>query len=170
VLLVVTGAGASNGCIDEDNLDPADRLDFQLSRIPIANGLFALNNKNRDVGVNYPELRGLAAEIRTALLRDPDRTVEDKLAAVVQRSDDETIRQLVAMRFYLRDLVSSRQMECADLLSQGGTYDALVARLRRWRSESSEPVLYATFNYDTLLDTAIGVGERLTFDSLLDYV
>jgi hypothetical protein len=170
MLMVVTGAGASYGCIDDANLDAVDSLDFQSSRIPIANQLFALNNQNRSVAIFYPELRGLATEIRTALLRDPDLTVEDELALLAERSDQETTRQLLAMRFYLKDLIGSRQAECARLLVQGGTYDALVARLRRWRSESSEPVLYATFNYDTLLDSAIEAGERVQFTRLGDYV
>ena len=98
--------------------------------------------------------------------------VEEELekAQHIAGQNPHLARQLMAVRFYLRDAI----LECSHRWlgdSAGATNQALlVSRLETWRRSTSERIAYATFNYDLILETGLqtSLGRRITdMDSYL---
>jgi len=62
---------------------------------------------------------------------------------------------LLALRFYLCDLVETVSNEWWDRFHGFTHYTELLDRISTWRHETDEPVVMVTFNYDRLLDRTV---------------
>lgn len=86
------------------------------------------------------------------------------------QQDARAATQLMAVRYYLQQVLS----ECShqwSLLTHGCTnYHYLVERLDRWARDRNECVLYVTFNYDNLLERAISDVVKHQFDNINAYI
>ncbi len=152
MLLVILGAGASHDSIG--NPLPAPE---EVWAPPLTRKLFGAPNFLRILN-DFPAARGLAEEVRHALAAaEGATTLEDELERAEREAERDPLRRraLVAMRFYLQQLFK----RCSEdwLESQAGltNHQWLVRTVELWRASRDEPVVWVTFNYDTVLDTAI---------------
>lgn len=165
VLLVIAGAGASYDCLTGDDMTSWNYYRVQ-GRPPLANELFAPRKKFAE---QMPEpLRGLAAHLRSAV--NAGTSMEEELESVAKRPDDVAYRELMALRFYLNDVITYCDTE-VQLNGRAGTrYDALVRALDTWSRDTSKSIAYATFNYDRCLERAFSANGSPAMNQLTDYV
>ena len=173
MLLVVLGAGASYDYAP--TVPPTDvaaiygpfarvpdgALPDQLPwRPPLTDGLVANDERTRRILNALPGLpaSGLVGEIRRRLRTGPVTTATVTLESILDDltgSSDANARELLGFRFYIHALIS----ECGGraLADVGGdtNQSILVRTLDVWSNRRQEPVLYVTFNYDTLLEAAL---------------
>jgi hypothetical protein len=166
MLMVIFGAGASH--------DAADRR-LRSPRVPVVKGLFDYdgNNKFASIAQRFPSCLPLVMEMREAIEKDNTISLEDELDRLVaiSQSDEFVRRQMMALRFYLTEVIAS---SAEDIFTECEGFTAYVRLLRdigRWQSREEKEVALVTFNYDTMLDRALRahVGLKKAF-KLEDYV
>lgn len=150
MLLVVVGAGASNNFIP-------GRIDIDPELIPpLTDELVSNLPANRAVLASLPEraASGLVAELRR---RIGSQSLEKVLDEIVSEDGDST-REMIAFRLYLQALLGRVSDKGVTAVGAVTNQTHLVRKIERWRRQhdSDNPVLYVTFNYDTILDQAIG--------------
>lgn len=160
MLLIIVGAGAS---YDSDWRRPPGGLSSynQIGiawRPPLAKDLFDENRFGQYVA-EYPPSQGLMDQLRKAA-----PAVEQELERIrdLSRDQEHLPRQLLAVRYYLRDLIEEtvRRWNAAkpDKMTN---FTRLMTRLEPWRQqhppEHGAParVAIVTFNYDTLFEDAL---------------
>ncbi|HVP00534.1 MAG TPA: SIR2 family protein [Bryobacteraceae bacterium] len=127
-------------------------------RPPLANELFQDLPVFRDQLSKYPEARPLIPLLQSA----PD--VESMLGSWQDQADDQSLRQLAAIRYYLRDVIYECELQWT-LRTRGAlNYGTLLDQIRR-----EAKVSIVTFNYDTLIEKALA-DLRVPIKSLDDYV
>jgi hypothetical protein len=162
MLTVLFGAGAS---YDSDPLKPAPGGDSY--RPPLAKELF--DRRFASVASRYRQIAAIANDIRRKV--DYGENIEAVLANLEQTASEYPVvkSQLMAVRYYLRDLIDESATDWAKQCFGETTYADLVNRLNKWSHGSRKKVNYITFNYDVLLEEAlINLGQR--FDELEDYI
>ena len=157
MLMVVFGAGASFDSVNlsqHPNIDPAYRP-------PLANDLF--HSRFDDM---FHGLRSELVPILNMLRSLPnDRPVERVLQELEERAAGYPRRrgQLMAVRFYLRLLLRS----CGDVYAEGAdhatNYVALFDSIAEWQHHTGEEVAIVTFNYDLMVEYALGAVVDMTF-------
>jgi hypothetical protein len=172
-LLVVFGAGASFDSVSSG--DMAASVDHHY-RPPLANGLFDNRPTFGEAVDRWSDVRPLAHSLRRTAERLAPKgsfDLEAELELVVGRSetgDPNARKQLLAVRFYIRDILT----ECANYWihqSRGITnYIALIDHLERWRSHRDARILAVTFNYDSILREALRSYLGKEFHTLDAYV
>jgi hypothetical protein len=150
--MVIFSAGASHDSIvDMANKEPQ----VGWPRPPLAAHLFdaafnAFVRDHRASGTLVSELRSIDAtvDLETALDRIQ---LEEAPRSATRR------RELMALRYYLRDLLWTVGTEWEDRFAPGQTnYHNLLKRLELWREKrGNEVVALVSFNYDTILDGAV---------------
>jgi hypothetical protein len=165
VLLIIVGAGAT---FDSDWRRPADRgpLPHTLAwdqlglafRPPLAKDLFDEDRFGEYVA-SYPPSQGLMDQLRRAA-----PAVEQELERIRDLSKDQEHlpRQLLAVRYYLRDVIAQTVGRWNKAKPDHMTnFTRLMARLEPWRQQRAraqgapERVAIVTFNYDTLFDNSL---------------
>jgi hypothetical protein len=153
-LLVIVGAGASyDSDVAHAPLRPGEvagtkYYEFHGNRLPLAKDLF-----DERFG---PELKAhpqFAGQIQR--LRDAGNQVEQELEHIAARAqaDPTVVRELMAVRYYLRDVIRGSQDKWNNLTFGADNYATLLGRIRAWQRDT-DPVYFVTFNYDTLLENA----------------
>jgi hypothetical protein len=159
--MVILGAGAS---FDSSPDYPAP-LDH-ARRPPLADNLFERREAFNQARAEFAEIN----EIIPELLPRPGRSIEQSL----QRLNEEVatnparIKQLTAVRYYLQEVFRTLVPQWLGDIGGVTNYQALLGQILHYRT-NGEPVCLVTFNYDTLLESAL---ERygLTFTVPNDYV
>jgi hypothetical protein len=164
VLLIIVGAGAT---YDSDWRRRADQKVFASGqptqwglkwRPPLAIHLFNEDRFGQYVA-RYPPSQGLMDQLRQA-----GDAVEAELERIrdLSKGQDYLPRMLLAVRYYLRDLISETVQEWNSAKPDKMTnFTRLIAKLEPWRQQRTreqgapERVAIATFNYDTLFDDAL---------------
>jgi len=165
MLLVIFGAGASyDSSRDFPPIAPrAANTNFatpppppdegEAWRPPLASELFH-DNKQRfgDIVARYPRLHPILGRLREPL---NGRSVEEELQSLQNEAEayPEGKRQLLSVRYYLRDLlaeVTENWLKRTRLTN----YAPLIDQILRFRT-GGEAVCLVTFNYDVLLDRAL---------------
>jgi hypothetical protein len=147
MLMIVTGAGAS---FDSDRRRLFTGPEVASYRLPLARELFA-DRFGQFVAQN-PASQALIGRLRAA------STVELELEAIRLEANEYDVlrRQLAAIRFYLRDLVRSCEINWLQQQpDQITNYIDLLSSLERWRADHDERLIFVTFNYDTLVERAV---------------
>ena len=162
MLMVVLGAGASY-----DSSPDLTVSDEEPLRPPLANDLFLNSAHYRQFRDRYPQFH----EVIPELLPRAGGSIEDAM----QRLQDEAARnprrkpQLLAIRYYLKDLLSFLSTNWLSKVGGVTNYAALFGQIQNHRKDD-EPVCLVTFNYDTLIESALLAHFRLGFDAIGDYI
>lgn len=170
VLMVIFGAGAS---YDSDplrsSLAASNPHGPEERRLPLAVNLFH-RRFGRYVWPNYDACIPLLKRLRE---RAP--AIEPELEAIrneAARSERAfMLRQLEAVRYYIRALIEAQQeVWLGDMEDHRTNYIDLVQDLQSWRLDYRVDLALLTFNYDTLLDAACrSVIPELRLDRVIDY-
>lgn len=172
VLMVIFGAGASYDSYTlyppGTNLLDVDRLHPYFSRRddrpPLAQDLFTA--RYGEMAAKYPECQGLFFRLRQAA------SIERELERISneQPHDPDVVIELLALRFYIRDVIFSSNVGWNRFTSNITNYSALLRTLRSWQLRTGDIVCLTTFNYDILLEAAwAGVLHR-EFRFLPDFI
>jgi hypothetical protein len=161
VLMVILGAGASYDSSPDWPTQGQERAD----RPPLANDLF--HERYRRFRDEFPQFLGLLAE----LVPKSSRSIEEVLQRLQNdsRSNPARLQQLTAIRYYLQSLVHSTAQGWLNRLSGHTTYNNLVEQIEQHRNPD-ETVCFVTFNYDTLLESALSRQLGMQFENVPDYV
>ena len=166
MLLIIVGAGAS---YDSDWRRPPDRESqqrmagvvsghFPARRPPLAKDLFDEDRFGKYVA-SFPPSQGLMDRLRKAA-----PAVEQELERIRDegRQQEHIPRQLLAVRYYLRDLIEEAVKKWNEAMPDKMTnFTRLMTQLEPWRQQRTreqgapERVAIVTFNYDTLFDDAL---------------
>lgn len=164
MLLVVFGAGAS---YDSDPARPPRRFPAD-SRPPLANQLFGNTRLYADAMSRFPQCRPILPRLQeTARVGGSIELELERLQEEADAGDRERDTQLAALRHYLQYLLTDFTQEWIRTTGGVTNYLTFLDDIRRFRRE--EPVCLATFNYDTLLESALQ-AMRIPIQSLHDYV
>jgi hypothetical protein len=171
-LLVIVGAGASYDCTepfrtagtyDETKVClPGEQQAFEWRHVrpPLTYQLAMSQPFYNLLAVKYPSAGPVIAELRDRLSRrgSDAPTLEQALADYQRRAsrDEQMYQHLMAARFYLRDLIwGAGKFALSPDVSGGVTrYTRLVQRLHEWQSEEKRRLVFVSFNYDLLLESA----------------
>jgi hypothetical protein len=165
--MVIFGAGASYDSSPDHRPNPLGP--DHPERPPLANTLFVDQPLYRPFRDEFPQFLNVIGEL---LPQGPKWSVEDAL----QRLDNEVTQnakrkqQLTAIRYYLQGLIGSLAERWLGTVGSGATnYDGLVDQIENHRKDP-EPICFVTFNYDTLLESALKKYYGVKFDAIADYV
>ncbi len=143
-----------------------------LPRPPLTKGLFA--EHFGEYAAKYPASRPAIVRLRQILRERPESPIEQEIGRLYElaSTDPERARHLLALRFYLADLVESEARKWWNSFHGFTLYADLLQRLGAWRSSSGEAIVLVTFNYDQLLDRSIEAQAAnwtlTTFESYVD--
>jgi hypothetical protein len=164
-LLIVAGAGASFDSVPEPGWSKEQRNNEEL-RPPLAAELFEARAHHLQSLAKFRDCAPMVAELRNAT------SVEDAIEALVtyrQSGHEQTARQLMALRYYISNVVLN-STETWRTMAQGATnYAALINKVERWRARTGDRVEIVTFNYDTMIEAALTRVAGASFDRMDDY-
>jgi hypothetical protein len=173
MLMVIFGAGASFGSRPLSERDELSRIfhgDHQIPRPPLTDQLFG--DRLSVYAARYPASRPIISRLRR-VLGEGTVAIEEAIGAEAEAAarDPERGRHLLALRFYLWDLIHTETQHWWTQLHGFTHYADLLARLGVWRHETDSTVALVTFNYDQLLDLSLqGQVGGLELTSFDDYV
>jgi hypothetical protein len=146
MLLVIFGAGASH-----DSADPH----APVESLPLTKDL--VGPRFADIAMRLPASRPIIDRLRSQMTSDPTASLETELAKLAQASENAPERraQLVAFRFYLRRAIENATTEWMAVTRGFTRYLTLLNYILDWHRTTGTAVRLATFNYDTLLETAL---------------
>ena len=146
MLTVIFGAGASHGSA------PPDGIPAGATPPPLTSQL--VSSAYGDVASQFPASRPAILRLQRALRDRPGTLIEAEMSALVEESAarPEVARHLVALRYYLSEVIEREAGAWSKALNGFTAYGELLDRLGVWRSSADEPVAIVTFNYDVLLD------------------
>lgn len=152
MLLVIFGAGASYDSADSANLTHGD----EEARPPLAAQLFDPRPTFNKIATRFPASRPLVDRLRVVMGAAPATQLEEELGRLQGEAEQyiELQRQLVALRFYLRDVIETTAGRWLERCYGFTYYLRLMGLLGEWRNRTGASIVLATFNYDTLLDVA----------------
>jgi hypothetical protein len=149
MLTVIFGAGASHGSA------PPAGIPAGAKPPPLTSEL--VSSAYGDVASQFPASKPAIFRLQRALRDRPDTLIEAEMSALVNESATrpEVGRHLVALRYYLSEVIEREASAWWKTLNGFTAYGELLDRLGVWRSMSGEPVALVTFNYDVLLDESV---------------
>jgi hypothetical protein len=165
MLTVIFGAGASHGS------EPPDGTPAGAAPPPLTSEL--ISSPYGDVATQFPASKPAILRLRRALRDRPDALIEAEMSALVEESEarPEVGRHLVALRYYLSEVIEREAAAWWNALNGFTAYGELLDRLGSWRSATSEPIALVTFNYDVLLDeSAVAQAGDWQLDTFESYI
>lgn len=163
MLLVVLGAGASYDSVNPRKHGTLDERD----RPPLADDLF--HPRFRPTFRQFPQIAGIVDRLRDlpsgTHLEHVLETIQAEASAYPKRHE-----QLAAVKFYLQHVLHSCGNSWDNAADHATNYVALFDRVDAWRHERGEKVLIVTFNYDLLIERALGTLLGIAFDEVGDWI
>jgi hypothetical protein len=144
--MVIFGAGASYDSCSSFPPEQWPRGGTAWHRPPLAKELF----------LNVPQFRGISRTYDRFQPLLPDLEAQENVEAILEGfrekavSDVECRRQLWAVQYYLRELINYCQANWINHTHGVSNYRTLLDQVRECNR-----VCFVTFNYDTLLDSAL---------------
>ena len=162
MLLVIVGAGASYDSVPD--FSPLS----EPYRPPLADQLFANNANYAKLLSQFPYAAAVASRAR--LMRGPG-SLEKHLQQLRDEEDRDAARlkQLLAVKYYLRALLSECSWAWTRESGGGTNYATLVDLIEQCRIPARGEVTYVSFNYDTLLESGLASRDK-KFPRLTSYV
>ena len=148
MLMVVFGAGASFD--SSPDYPPPVSVSIEQSRPPLANRLF----ENRPIFVDaldrFYQCKPIVPKLRGEV------SIEAVLGSIEEQSRnyERGLGELAAVRCYLQRAISECERSWRET-TRGVTHQLTLLREIERTRKKSEPVCLVTFNYDTLLETAL---------------
>jgi len=160
MILVVFGAGSSYDSVPSRPPNIYSRVQL-ANRPPLANELFLPNEAVlADNLTKFPQCHAIVPYLQVAGAETLESTLE-RLQNEGEK-DPERKRQIAAVRYYLHTSIWECEYRWMNDVARGITnYVTLIDQLRRCRKDS-EPVLLVTFNYDRILENALGSVNVVT--------
>lgn len=151
MLMVIFGAGAS---YDSCSSFPPQEIPFSDGlRLPLANQLFRAIDPFRAISKTYSPCQPLFPYLES------HSNIEEELEKFRARaeSDPDTARQLLALQYYIRDVIRECESRWSARTHGVSNYKTLLDQIR-----THPEVCFVTFNYDTLLEIALaGIGVQI---------
>jgi hypothetical protein len=171
VLLVVLGAGASYDYARDHPPAPPGGRDILNFRPPLTDALVNSGELSRSVLNDVPD-RAASALVGALRGRPASVSLEQWLDQKIGDPEGDNARELLALRLYLQILLGKCSEEGLEEVSGVTNQAVLVRSIDGWRRSQSKPrpVLYVTFNYDSILDRALVTHFRWQPRSLEAYV
>lgn len=166
MLMVVFGAGASFDSVPA--YPPPEWFANYEDRMPLANELFANRTQFVHALAHFPRCLPIVPYLRD---RGDGVAIERVLQGLQDEAADypERHKQLAAVRYYLQFMLWECEYRWNRDTAQGVTNQkTLLDQIERWR-KPGEQVCLVTFNYDTMLETALESLDIKIAD-LPDYV
>ena len=170
MLLVVFGAGSSYDSYPQvpASAPPTVQLSARTAedRPPLANQLF----DNRGIFLLLME-KFKDCQAVVPMLRQSGASVEKKLAELREQGKTFPLarRELAAIQYYLHFALWDCQEQWYNRHRGITNFATLLREIERWRFETNEYVCFVTFNYDTMLESAMETVLRLTAQSMDSY-
>ena len=168
MLLVVFGAGASFDSVHHLPAPgpPSEGLLYWQERPPLANQLFDTRGIFVELMARFKECQALVP-----MLRQSGTSVEKKLAEFQEQAKTfpPAHRELAAVHYYLHFAVWTCQNQWYTRHRGVTNFRTLLREIERWRYEAKEQVCFVTFNYDTMLEEAIGPVLQLEVRDMDSY-
>lgn len=172
MLMVVFGAGASFGSRPgEGVITREDMVGESVRRPPLTKDLFSAELSG--YANKYPASRPAIVLLRDEMAANPAGLIEEAIGRFSEDAskDPERARHMLALRFYLWELIATETQTWWDGLNGFTHYANLLARLGRWRARTGESAVLVTFNYDELLDRSLEAqAGDLRLDSFHSYI
>jgi hypothetical protein len=173
MLMVIFGAGASYdsaASLPAPQGPPEANRDYP-DRPPLASELFHPQRNFALIARNYPALLEIVDRLRNL----EDDSVETRLQSLQDERSTwpRRYQQLMSVRFYLSDVLSNCVAEWQNRASLATNYGHLIDDIGNWnaRQGESENICLVTFNYDVLLESALGsAGCKFQTKVIEDYV
>jgi len=170
MLMIIFGAGASyDSAASKRAPGTPDLRDFP-DRPPLADYLFHPQDEFAQIAQHYPPMLSVIDRLRSR-----DSSVEAKLQHFRDEADSypERYRQLAAVKFYLRDVLTWCSNNWNARVRGATNLGPLLDDVKRRHAKRSmtEKVCLVTFNYDFLLESALNaMGEGFGLSEVDDYV
>jgi hypothetical protein len=165
MLMVICGAGASS---DSAGFDPGSIV--RNWQPPMGAELFANRDYYGPHIDRYQEVRALVHRYRGI----PNSVaLESDLETLTDASTGRQLlrKQLMALRYYLQKVITESTREWSNRIHGVTNYVRLVDDIDRiWTDVRKETVCYVTFNYDTMLDGALGHIGIKVWQSMDHYI
>jgi hypothetical protein len=159
MLMVIFGAGASYDSCSSFPPWNFPRSEHLWHRPPLAKELFLPLAHFRGASEKYSRLQPLLPYLEAKV--DIETILEEFRAE--SENDAERRSQLLAIQYYLRQMIASCQGEWRSLTRGVSNYKTLLDQVR-----GHSRVCFVTFNHDTLLENALeGIDVRL--EAISDY-
>jgi hypothetical protein len=167
MLTIVFGAGASydsNPGIPTSNNDGDQNYNINY-RPPLAKDLFS--DRFKKIIISHPKAGSLYSRLRGSA-----PNIEQELEKIYNESGSypRTTKQLMSMRYYLKDVIVDSQNYWNNETSKVTTYKAFLNIVDHWQVQTNEDVSLITFNYDTLLDDACKTELDMSFPNIDSYI
>jgi len=163
LLMVVFGAGASyDSC--STFTDALSRHSAHPWRPPLAAELFT--HRFEDWIQRFPQFAPLVTNLQQYEGANVELFLEEMRET--SRGDETTLKQLVAIRFYLQFMLSDCGNRWMNLTKEVSNYKTLINRIRLER-KFKEKVCLVTFNQDTLVEYALSI-VNVSLHKMSDYV
>ncbi|QJR35226.1 SIR2 family protein [Gemmatimonas groenlandica] len=165
MLLIIAGAGAS---LDSVPFTPphTESAGYQL---PLADQLFGVSQAFLDIQTKYPALKQISTRLH---FRSNGKTVEDVLAEMQEEAKHNPARhrQLVAVRYYLQELIDTCEQRWYRGHSLPTNMIALLDQIEnaRLKHGGGAHPCFITFNYDRIIENALS-NRGHTFNNISDY-
>src|ERR1035437_6504657 len=160
MLMIIFGAGASY-----DSVPALPPSISNRDRPPLADQLFETRPEFTEAMARFPKCQPIIPYLQAT-----GTPVERELERLQTEAQGypEGLQQLAAIRYYLHSMLWDLELRW-NKVAQGVTnYKTLLDQIQRWQSHR-EPVCLATFNYDTMLESALpSVGIKI--NTFGDYV
>lgn len=145
--LIILGAGASHDCLENSSYEYHD--DLVRYQPPLTDDLF---NKQKYYNYinKYPEVSDLASDAATRV--NKNFSLESYLTELQDQTSKRNLtrhRQLIALRFYLRELFYTISVK---YLREVNHYKALIQKIN---DNADGNACFVNFNYDLLLERNI---------------
>jgi hypothetical protein len=157
LFLVIFGAGASY-----DSVQLRGPVTTEEDRPPLAAELFDPDRRSFvEAAYEWREGAGLIGEIRSSVAGGTGvETALERFVGYASAGDPETIRGLLAIRYYIRQVITQCATNWSRKYGNVTNHRMLFNQIERWRRGHQDQGLLVTFNYDSLLDTALDSSGR----------
>src|SRR5438876_186338 len=138
MLLVILGAGASYDSLPLDIIDEIPRTELGAFRPPLAQNLFDDRPTFGAALDMYPQCTALVSRLRQSVRGGA--ALEHELERYQEEAQDYPphLRQLIAIRFYLQEILWTCGTRYRELSHGVTNYVRLLYRLDRWRHANNE--------------------------------
>ncbi|HEY5123414.1 MAG TPA: hypothetical protein VIK14_06730 [Ignavibacteria bacterium] len=160
--LVILGAGASYDSVYQQY----DETLTSKWKPPLGNDIFSIRRNFNDVLKKYPGAIALRSEIMA--YPDIESYFQNKWDFIQNNFDVLSLMRLINIQYYLSDLFTQISVNYSS--SGLSNIDVMITMAHEYAVRKKEDVIFITFNYDTLIESAF---QRVLSKSILkidDYI